>query len=95
MKLYTEEQVREMMEDSFNFGDRAIDYAISKMTSIELPIDDVIEAAALDTYREYPNNPKEHPEWTYNKDVNAPRKRRAFKIGAHWVLNHIKQQDNA
>jgi hypothetical protein len=94
MKLYTEEQVREMMEDNFNFGDRAIDYAISKMTPIELPSDDEIETAALDTYREYPNNPKEHPEWTYNKDVNAPRKRRAFNIGAKWVINHIKQQDN-
>ena len=37
MKLYTEEQVREMMQDSFNFGDKAIDYAVSRMTPIELP----------------------------------------------------------
>lgn len=42
MKLYTEEQVREMMQDSFNFGDKAIDYAVSRMTPIELPSDDDI-----------------------------------------------------
>ena len=42
MKLYTEEQVRDMMEDSFNFGGRAIDYALSRMTPIELPSDEEI-----------------------------------------------------
>ena len=42
MKLYTEEQVREMMQDSFNFGDKAIDYAVSRMTPIELPSDEEI-----------------------------------------------------
>ena len=37
MKLYTEEQIRESLNDNFNFGDRAIDFALSKLTPIELP----------------------------------------------------------
>jgi hypothetical protein len=88
MKLYTEEQLKEFFKEHYFFMERDLD----NLTPIELPSDDAIEAAAVDTYREHPNNPKEHPEWTYNKDVNAPRKRRAFNIGAHWVLNHINQQ---
>ena len=42
-KLYTEEQVKECLDDYFSFGDRAIYYALSKMTPIELPSDEVIE----------------------------------------------------
>jgi hypothetical protein len=105
MKLYTEEQVirqkKALQEviDLWNCGLpldlstlRKCENALLQLTPIKLPSDEEIVAAALDTYREHPNNPKEHPEWTYNKDVNAPRKRRAFNIGAHWVLNHINQQ---
>ena len=95
MKLYTEDEVRIIIKIAFwqDFENGTTeDDIIGFANPIELPSDDAIEAAALDTYREYPNNPKEHPEWTYNKDVNAPRKRRAFNIGAHWVINRIKQQ---
>lgn len=94
MKLYTEKQVVNAIQ--ITVMDKPITYAevLEKLIPIKLPSDEEIEAAASDTYRDHPNNPKEHPDWTYNKDVNAPRKRRAFNIGAHWVLNQIKQQDN-
>ena len=95
MKLYTEDEVRRIIKIAFwqDFENGTSEEDVIDMAhSINLPSDDAIETAALDTYREYPNNPKEHPEWTYNKDVNAPRKRRAFNIGAHWVINRIKQQ---
>jgi hypothetical protein len=97
MKLYTEEQVKQVVKKAFwqdFYEDGTEESLISELIPIELPSDEEIETATLDTYREYPNNPKEHPEWTYNKDVNAPRKRRAFNKGANWVINHIKQQDN-
>lgn len=91
MKLYTEEQVRKGLTTKNNII--PIDLFLEQMVPIKLPSDEEIETAASDTYRDHPNNPKEHPDWTYNKDVNAPRKRRAFNIGAHWILNQIKQQD--
>ena len=95
MKLYTEEQVRQIASTiclgRFDFNDTPDDL-VNELIPIELPSDKEIETAAFDTYRDHPNNPKEHPDWTYNKDVNAPRKRRAFNIGAHWILNQIKQQ---
>lgn len=50
MKLYTENQIREMMEDDFNFGDMAINYAISSMTPIELPSDGQIENYSMKFY---------------------------------------------
>ena len=96
MKLYTEEQVMKAYNMGVDDGHNgAISLKINELslTPIELPSDEEIETAASDTYRDHPNNPKEHPDWTYNKDVNAPRKRRAFNIGAHWILNQIKQQD--
>lgn len=96
MKLYTEEQVKKAIQlaDKLHYLlESQEEGIISELTPIELPSDEEIETAALDTYREHPNNPKEHPEWTYNKDVNAPRKRRAFNIGAKWVIEKLKQQD--
>ncbi len=90
MKLYTEEQVKLLLGE--HLSEYSVDKCLRDTEHIELPSDEEIETAASDTYRDHPNNPKEHPDWTYNKDVNAPRKRRAFNIGAHWILNQIKQQ---
>lgn len=36
---------------------------------------------AEETYNEYPNNPKDKPEWHYNRDVNCFKKRKAFVKG--------------
>jgi hypothetical protein len=41
-----------------------------------------IEQEAEQTYREYPNNPLDKPDWHYNKDVNCFKKRKAFIKGA-------------
>lgn len=43
MKLYTEEQVKKMIEDMGSFSNGGIDYRINQMTPIELPSDEEIE----------------------------------------------------
>ena len=49
MKLYTEEQVKQCLDDYFSFRDGAIYYALSKMTPIELPSDEEIEESETDS----------------------------------------------
>ena len=44
MKIYTEEQVRSMIMSMGTFSDEQIDYYIDKLTPIELPSDEEIEA---------------------------------------------------
>ena len=44
-------------------------------------MEDDIEKLAEDTYREFPTNPAEKTEWTYNRDVHCFKKRKAFKKG--------------
>lgn len=93
MQLYT----REQMIEAFQYGKtlKGFDWIgdmIDSLTPIELPSDEEILNKALDTYRDFPNNPKEHPEWQYSKDINAPRKRSAFLKGAKWVIEQIKNQ---
>ena len=96
MKLYTEEQVRVAMSMSFlkDYEIASTKQIIESLKSIELPSDEEINQESEATYRGHPNNPKDHPEWTYNQDINAPRKRKAFIKGAKWVIEQIKQQDN-
>lgn len=77
VKLYTEEQVREMMQDSFNFGDKAIDYAVSRMTPIELPSDEEINAYVESTPY-YGSCTEEYKE--------------GIDDGAKWVIEQIKKQ---
>ena len=48
MKLYTEEQVREMLEDINNLSDEGIFYYMNKITPIELPSDEEILKVALE-----------------------------------------------
>lgn len=49
IKFYTEEQVKQCLDDYFSFRDGAIYYALSKMTPIELPSDEKIEKVAEKT----------------------------------------------
>ena len=94
MKLYTEEQVTELTTAAFmagqNHNPAIFGVAFEKITPIELPSDEEIDRISFETYRDCPNNPNEHPEWEYNKDFNAPRKRRAFNKGATWMRNKIQ-----
>lgn len=108
MKLYTEEQVREAIdraregiriyrvnefetEKEFDFSEDSI---INSLIPIEFPSAIEVDAKAEDVFREYPSRPKEHPELKYNRDINAPRKRKAFVMGSNWIINQIKQQSN-
>lgn len=45
------------------------------------PIEDDVEKLAEDMYREFPTNPKDKPDWKYNRDENCFRKRKAFVKG--------------
>lgn len=101
MKLYTEEQVRKAIELAqeceHECGGVYFDYTeteiIETLTPIELPSDELIEIEASYTYRLYPNNQKEHPEYKYGEDINAPRKRKAFIKGAKWLRDKILNQN--
>jgi len=42
---------------------------------------ETIEEIAERVYREYPTNPKDKPDWIYNKDVDCFKKRKAFIKG--------------
>ena len=75
MKLYTEEQVKECLDDYFSFGDRAIDYALSKMTPIELPSDEEIEKLQenndnYDDYDFYDTGFKNGVKWMKEQILN-------------------------
>jgi len=85
MKLYTEEQVRGLVMALCDYNILKEEVAMRELSPIELPSDEEIENECLSTYREHPSNPKEHPEWNYGKDINAPRKRKAFYKGAKWM----------
>ena len=41
-----------------------------------------IEQAAEEYYREFPHNPADKTDWTFNKDVHCFKKRKAFIAGA-------------
>jgi hypothetical protein len=41
-----------------------------------------IKQESENRYREYPNNPKDKPDWHYNRDINCFKKRKAFIAGA-------------
>jgi hypothetical protein len=82
MKLYTEEQVREVImsiDTSIYITDSYIDDIIDSLTPIELPSDEEIEKAYefLGT-------------WTAKEIMQRST---SFQHGAKWVINRIKQQD--
>jgi hypothetical protein len=75
MKLYTEEQVREvimLIDTSIHISDSYIDSKIEQLKPIELPSDEEIE--------------EESSKW------RAPSQ--AFRGGAKWVIEQIKQHGN-
>ena len=91
-KLYTEEQVREMLSktDIIVNGDFiSHNDIIAFTTPIELLSDEEIENESDITYRQYPSNPKKMTDWKYGEDVNVHRKRKAFIKGAKWMRDKI------
>ena len=52
MKLYTEEQVRQMLIKMGNSAPLNIDYLINEITPIELPTDEEIEQESNNEYQE-------------------------------------------
>ena len=79
MKLYTEEQVRQIASTiclgRFDFNDTPDDL-VNELTPIELPSDEEIVTAR-------------------NEVVNGTLSKFGFRLGAEWVIKQIKQQDNA
>ena len=82
MKLYTEEQVREMLmsiDTNIYISDSYIDSKIDLLTPIEIPSDEEIEKSLpivdINT----------HDYYFGHKD--------GFEEGAKWVIEQIKQQD--
>lgn len=100
MKLYTEEQIKEAIKlarvhkpnDFITWFHNYDDDIIDSLTPIELPSDEEIETEAEDIY---PINVG-GDMWMANRDeVNKGYKQEGFIDGAKWVIEHIKQQDNA
>jgi len=81
MKLYTEEQVREMIEKSRETGLTA-EYLTLTTKGIELPSNDEISefAKKIDTVGLL--------SWEVDLAMEQ------FNSGAKWVIEQIKQQDN-
>ena len=79
MKLYTEEQIREVcmsIDTNFYISDLYIDTQIKALTPIELPSDEEIVE-------------KSNKRWW--KGATPPS---SFTEGAKWVIEQIKQQEN-
>ena len=81
VKLYTEEQVRQMLIKITNSAPLNIDYLINEITPIELPSDEEIEKESFDLYANHN---------TYSLNV---RQYKAFKRGAKWMRNKIQGND--
>ncbi len=82
VKLYTEEQVKEMFEQfqthlPFHY-EILLQEHMNKLTPIELPSDEEIEKESFDLYANHN---------TYSLNV---RQYKAFKRGAKWMSNKIQ-----
>lgn len=75
MKLYTEEQVRKAMDLFLSPLRPTKEQVIEKLTPIELPTDEEMEAEASDFAKKYRAT-------TYEKS--------AYVIGTKWVIDKIK-----
>jgi hypothetical protein len=92
MKLYTEEQVREVVKKAFwqdFYEDDTDESLISELTPIELPTEEEIAENAyiwcqVPDERGYINSGDDYD----NHELPA------FIAGAQWVVNLVKQQDN-
>lgn len=75
MKLYTEEQVKKMVEDMGSFSNGGVEYRMSQLTPIELPSEEEVNKVSLEGL-------------TLATHISG------FQMGAKWVIEQIKQQDN-
>ena len=84
MKLYTEEQVKRAIDIADDNAD-LLEYEeiLSKLTPIELPSDEEIENYANFAF-----------PYTEEKRGDSYVAYRGMKIGAKWVIEQIKQQNN-
>jgi hypothetical protein len=53
-----------------------------------------VEWLAEQEYREYPNNPKDKPEWYYNRDINCFKKRKVFVKGYRAAEKELYTEDD-
>ena len=88
MKLYTEEQVRQMLIKMGNSAPLNIDYLINEITPIELPTDEEIEQESNNEYQEqkqsYENSVEMFPiDFANYLEVG-------FIEGAKWMRNKIQ-----
>lgn len=84
MKLYTEEQVRNMLDSIGTLTEGGVDYYISEMTPIELPSDEEIDAIANDIGHNYFVMQRNH----YEGLIEGSRRM------AYLLMKRFKQQDN-
>ncbi len=87
MKLYTEEQVRKMLEvciDSDLYEHiLTFEDILKTQTPIALPSDEEISEESMDLYGKL------------SASLNDVLQYKAFKRGAKWVLNKIQGEDNS
>ena len=91
MKLYTQEQVREVImsiDTSIYISDSYIDSKIEQLTPIKLP------SAEEASERLYPIKNTGSMFMPNLDEVNNIYKQEGFMEGAKWVIEQIKQQDN-
>lgn len=82
-KLYTEEEVKRILKSTHIHTDNDVDMILRKFSPIELPSDEEIESKALETYQDYPSNPKWHTDWKHSSND--------FTMGAKWMRDKIKR----
>ena len=78
IKVYTEEQVRQMLIKITNSAPLNIDYLINEITPIELPNDEEISKESMDLY------------WGDGNSLNHILQYKAFKRGAYWMRYKIQ-----
>jgi hypothetical protein len=54
---------------------------------------ETLEEVAERIYREYPSNPKDKPDWHYNKDIHCFKKRKAFVNGAKYMSERMHSDE--
>jgi len=91
MKLYTEEQVRQMLIKMGNSAPLNIDYLINEITPIELPTDEEIEQESNNEYQEQKQSYENSVEMFPIDFANYLKV--GFIDGANWMRNKI-QGDN-
>jgi len=83
MKLYTEEEIKKVLEDTWAYEAHQIETLISEMKSIKLPSDEEIYKEA----RRYENYTKGIDELSA---VQSASRYHGFMEGASYVINKIQ-----